>query len=141
MAERVYPAVYVFENCLRDIIERVLSSRLGFDWWAHMPSDVKKRFADHKSDEDRNPWHGKRGNRELDYILLTDLVKIVRAQWVHFSPLFPNLTWLESVVSDLNVSRRVLAHMNPLSDDDIQSIEVAFKKWMKQLQANEALLP
>jgi len=50
-------------------------------------------------------------------------------------------TWLDGIVSDLNVSRRVVAHMNPLAPDDIAGIEVAFRKWAKQLTAMGAQLP
>jgi hypothetical protein len=31
--------------------------------------------------------------------------------------------------------------MNPLSTDDIKSVEQGFRKWRKQLQAKEAELP
>jgi hypothetical protein len=38
----------------------------------------------------------------------------------------------------LYVSRRVLAHMNPLAADDVSNIETAFRKWANQLRAVEA---
>jgi hypothetical protein len=41
----------------------------------------------------------------------------------------------------MNVSRRPLAHMNPLSVDDVTDVEVAFRKWVKQLRAVENLIP
>ena len=40
-----------------------------------------------------------------------------------------------------NVSRRPLADMNPLSVDDVTNVEVAFRKWVKQLRAVENLIP
>jgi hypothetical protein len=37
----------------------------------------------------------------------------------------------------MNVSRRPLAHMNPLGADDIANIKAAFRKWTKLLQKAE----
>jgi hypothetical protein len=45
------------------------------------------------------------------------------------------------ITSDMNVSRRVLAHMNPLAADDVKNIEAAFRKWVRQLQAVASLIP
>ena len=56
--------------------------------------------------------------------------------------LFPNQAWVETLITnDMNVSRRPLAHMNPLSVDDVTNVEVAFRKWVKQLRAAENLIP
>jgi hypothetical protein len=41
----------------------------------------------------------------------------------------------------VNVSRYVLAHMNPLDADDIKNIEAGFLRWTKQLKGIEARLP
>ena len=55
---------------------------------------------------------------------------------------FPNQSWVESLITgDMNVSRRVFAHMNPLTENDVKNIEAAFRKWTKQLKGAEAELP
>lgn len=143
MAERVYPKLYLFENSLRDVIERVLKATYGIDWWTKaVPKKVRDRVAEHKAAESKDPWHGKRGNRELDYLLLSQLWDIIKHQWKQFAPLFPNQAWIEGLITnDMNVSRRVVAHMNPLADDDVKNIEAAFNKWGKQLRAIEDQLP
>jgi len=83
-----------------------------------------------------------RGQREIDYVFLNDLSAIIKHQWKHFKPLFPSQAWVESLItSDINVSRRVLAHMNPIAADDVRNVEAAFRKWVKQLKAVEALIP
>jgi hypothetical protein len=33
MAEKVYPTIYIFENSVRDLIERVLQAQFGANWW------------------------------------------------------------------------------------------------------------
>jgi hypothetical protein len=143
MAERVYPTMYLFENSVRDVIERVLKHHFGNDWWTKaVPGKVQQRAADHKAQEAIDPWHGTRGDRELDYVLLTDLWAIVKHQWTHFKDLFPSQAWFENLIThEMNVSRRVIAHMNPLAADDVTGIETAFRKWVKQLKAVKDQLP
>jgi hypothetical protein len=143
MAERVYPTLYVFENSVRDLIELVLKHAHGSEWWKQVvPGAVQQTAEKHKQDEAKDPWHSKRGRREIDYVLLNELWAIIKHCWVDFKPFFKNQAWVETLItSDMNVSRRVLAHMNPLDADDIRNIEAAFSKWVKQLQAVEDILP
>jgi hypothetical protein len=144
MAERVYPTLYLFENSVRDFIERVLKAKYGKDWWTVAVSEkVRDKAGQFKADERKDPWHGKRGRRDLDYLLLTQLWTIIRDKWKDFSPFFPQgQAWVQTLIeSDMNVSRRVIAHMNPLEEDDIKSLEASFRKWVKHLTAVEPNLP
>lgn len=143
MAEKVYPTVYVFENSVRDLIERVLKAQFGDDWWTKaVPGKVQTTARDHKEAEKKDLWHSQRGGREIDYVFLNDLWAIIKHQWKHFKDLFPSQPWAESLItSDMNVSRRVLAHMTPLDADDVKNLEAAFRKWAKQLKAKEDLIP
>jgi hypothetical protein len=143
MAEKVYPALYIFENSVRDIIERVLEAEFGADWWTKaVPPKARQKADEHKAGEKTDPWHGRRGNRELDYLLLSQLWDIIKHHWPRFAPFFPDQAWVQTIITrDMNVSRRVLAHMNPLSADDISNVENAFRKWAKQLQAVATQLP
>lgn len=143
MAQEVYPLLYIFENSLRDLIEAVLRRKHGKDWWEDaVPAQVQKRAEHHKNAEEEDPWHGRRGARPIDYVLLTDLWAILNHNWPDFKPLFPKRALIESIITDdMNVSRRPLAHMNPLSADDVANIKAAFRKWTRQLRAVEDKLP
>ncbi|HVS28104.1 MAG TPA: Swt1 family HEPN domain-containing protein [Solirubrobacteraceae bacterium] len=143
MSERVYPTLYVFENSVRDLIERVLAAAYGKDWWeTAVPGAVHQTAEKHKKDEQKDPWHSPRGRRPIDYVLLTDLWAIIKHRWADFKLLFPDQAWVQSLITnDMNVSRRVLAHMNALPADDVSNIEAAFRKWAKQLQAVEREVP
>lgn len=144
MAERVYPYLYVFENSLRDLIELVLRANYGDDWWnVAVPAKVREAAEDLKQQEKKDTFHGKRGRRDIDYLLLTQLWKIVNHKWPDFEPLFPpGKHWVQSIIeNDMNVSRRPIAHMNPLEDDDIKNVESTFRKWVRNLQAVHDKLP
>jgi hypothetical protein len=137
MAERVYPTLYLFENSVRDFVECVLSAKYGDDWWTSaVPPKVQEVAQKHKESEASDPWHGRRGAREIDYVFLGNLWDIIKHLWPDFKRLFPNQAWVEHLIkNDMNVSRNVIAHMNPLGEDDIKNIEAAYHRWVKQLQA------
>jgi hypothetical protein len=144
MAERVYPLLYVFENSLRDLIELVLKTKYGDDWWTKaVPQKVREAADDLKEQEKKDTFHGKRGRRDIDYLLLTQLWKIINHKWKDFESLFPpGKHWVQSMIeNDMNVSRRPIAHMNPLEDDDIKNVETAFRKWVRNLKAVSDKLP
>jgi Swt1-like HEPN len=121
----------------------VLAAEFGQDWWVKaVPPKVQKKANELKTAEQTDPWHGRRGSRELDYLILSQLWDIIKHQWKHFAPLFPDQAWVQTIITrDMNVSRRVLAHMNPLSADDVSNVENAFRKWVRQLQAVAPQLP
>lgn len=143
MSERVYPTLYLFENSVRDLIEAVLNAKHGKAWWTQaVPQKVRDTATKHKASEAKDPWHEARGGREIDYVYLNELWAIIKANWADFKTLFPNQAWIESLItSDMNVSRRVLAHMTPLSAHGITAIEASFRKWVNQLRAVEAQIP
>ena len=144
MAERVYPFLYVFENSVRDLIEVVLRHRYGDDWWTNaVPSKVQEAAKELKEQGKKDTYHGKRGRRDIDYLLLTHLWKIINHKWKDFEPYFPpGKHWVQSLIeNDMNVSRRPIAHMNPLENDDIKNVEAAFRKWARNLQAVADKLP
>lgn len=144
MAEKVYPALYVFENSARDLITKVLKNGVGDNWWDNVvPHKIKEKAARRKRDEAKDPWHGKRGAALIDYLDLTDLPSIVSAPqaWPHFKAILSRAAWFQELVNELNVSRRVAAHMNPLAADDVKNVEAAFRKWAKVLNAKADLIP
>lgn len=144
MAERVYPLLYVFENSIRDLIELVLKTKYGSGWWATaVPSKVREAAENLKEQEKRDTYHGKRGRRDIDYLLLMHLWKIIEHKWTDFAPMFPpGKHWVQSLIeNDMNVSRRPIAHMNPLREDDIRNVEQAFRKWRENLEKVADKLP
>ena len=143
MADKVYPMLYLFENSVRSIVERVLSSEFGSNWWStSVPRKIQGKAASRIAEENDAPWHGRRGATEIYYIDLNDLWLIIKHQWNYFKELFPNQAWIESLITnDMNVSRRQVAHMNPIATDDVRNIEAAFRKWTRQLQGVASSIP
>lgn len=142
MAEVVYPLLYVFENSVRGIIIRVMQSAHGSNWWdTKVSKDIQQEVQKRRVKEDQNPWHGKRGVHPIYYTDLEHLGRIVQNNWADFKAILPTIQWLTQRVDEISHSRNPVAHMNPLSKDDIQRIKVYFRDWEKQIRSKRTIIP
>lgn len=133
---KVYPLIYTFENSVRNVISLVLAKKYGQDWWdTHVAKPVKDRVQKRINDESNNPWHGRRGSAPIFYTDIKDLQSIIRNNWGDFLSLFPNQNWVETRISEIERSRNIIAHNNPLCKRDVDRVNIYFKDWETQLRA------
>jgi hypothetical protein len=142
MAEQVYPQMYLFENSVREVIQRVMRHAYGKDWWdKRVEEKRRKSLAGRMSREQGRHWHGKRGAHPIYYSDIGDLVKIIENDWNHFSDLFDSIEWVTQRIKEINVSRRVIAHNNPLHPDDLKRVEVYYSDWRRQIEGVRDKIP
>jgi hypothetical protein len=144
MADKVYPLLYVLENSVRQLIIRVLSSVHGECWWSiAAPAETKSKVQTRKDQEDSKPWHGKRGVHEIYYTDLDDLKRIItsNANWPHFQAVLLNQQWVKQRLEEIETSRNVIAHSNPLEQHDLDRLTVYFGDWQRQIGASSVLIP
>jgi len=132
----VYPIIYVFENSIRKLIQKIMEPKYGPDWWnkAKIVSKVKEKVKIRKKDEDKNRWHGKRGAHEIFYTDIEELTSIMENNWDDFKKYLPKQYWVKTIIEIIGTSRNVVAHNNPLTNDDISALKVHFKQWTKQIK-------
>lgn len=139
MAE-IYPKFYVFENSLRCVIMRMLETAHGADWWtSRTPPAVQRGVEGRKREEEKRPWHGKRGQHEIFYSDFKDLRRLIDKNWPVFEPLFPNRPWITRILDELEPLRNVLAHHNPIGERDQKRLEIYFADWLDLLQSKRSL--
>jgi hypothetical protein len=131
----VYPHFYVFENILRYVIMNRLENKYGKKWWntALISKNIKESVKNRKRAEGKARWVGRRGSHNIFYTDLGDLALIINTNWNDFKDFFPNLTWIKSRVEDLEKSRNILAHNNPLPNREIKRILLYVKDLENQL--------
>lgn len=137
----VYPKLYILENSLRNVINRVMTSAHGTDWWKKAPSGVIKKVADRKTKESKKPWHGKRGSHEIYYSDFGDLKDIITKNWSDFQGIFPKQDWITTKLEELEPPRNVVAHHNPLAAQDEKRIDLYFNDWIALLNARRDHIP
>lgn len=139
---QLYPLQYILENSLRVVITRVLENKYGPGWWdARVNKTTKDDVTDRRKKEDKQPWHGKRGQHEIYYSDFSDLKSIISKNWDDFKDIFPSQQWIFQKLDELEHPRNVIAHNNPLSKDDIKRTELYFSDWIKLLKQKKNLVP
>ena len=135
MAESVYPIMYIFENSVREVIQRVMVQAYGDNWWTEKaPKKVRDTVAGRMQSEKRKAWHSKRGAHAIYYTDIDELKGIVASNWEPFAPLFNDQSWFTHIVDQIAVSRHVVAHSNPISKQDLKRLEVNFTDWENQIR-------
>ena len=138
---KIYPMYYVLENSLRVVIMRVLGKKYGSNWWqAKVPREPQNNVDRRKNEEYKKPYHGKRGQHEIFYSDFKDLKSIIKANWTDFEPIFSDLEWISQKLSELETPRNIVAHHNPLDENDILRIKVFFTDWTKLLSEKKHLI-
>lgn len=135
MAE-VYPVIYVFENSIRIIVQRIMESKYGKEWWkkAKIQTTITQKVEGRKKKEDSNKWHGKRGSHEIYYTNIEELMSIIENNWEVFELHLPKQHIVKAIIEIIGTSRNVIAHNNPLSNDDILSIKLNYRRWTNQVK-------
>lgn len=139
---QLYPKMYLLENSIRSVINRVLTAKHGKDWWlTEAPIGVRKLVQGRKDKEDKVPWHGKRGAHEIYYSDFSDLRNIIEKNWVDFDPIIHKQQWINQWLEELEPARNTLAHNNPVSENEQKRIEVFFNDWTQLIAANRTAIP
>ena len=130
----VYPVVYVFENSVRNLVSSVMATKYSEKWWdVKVGAKVKETVRDRMEKEDKNRWHGKRGVHPIFYTDIGDLKSIITANWPDFQDIFPNQQWVAGKIDEIEMSRNVIAHNNPLEERDVTRLQLNLQDWVMQI--------
>ena len=145
---RVYPLLYVLENSIREVIKRVMVTKYGPDWWDTQLASGRvkgvREAADGRRTQEktRNSWHQRRGADPIDYTDLGQLLTIIQAKQADFIPaVIPDLAWFEQFMRELEPSRNVVCHMNPLSDLNERDVRNRLGRWNQMVRMNRQSIP
>ena len=127
---------------MRAFIDRIMHAAHGNDWWnTSVPPNVQNPVAARMKKAERIHWHGKTTAGPIYYSDTPHLVQIVEANWRDFEPYLPNKEFFTQRLQEINVSRRVIAHNNPLAAHDRKRLEVYFADWERHISEMATTLP
>ena len=130
----VYSVVYIFENSVRNLISSVLEAAHGDKWWeATVGTKIKNNVKERMGKEQRKRWHGKRGAHPIFYTDIDDLSSIIATNWEDFRQIFDDQQWVSVKIAEIEMSRNVIAHNNPLEDLDVSRLKFNLRDWLNQI--------
>lgn len=132
---RAYSYLFLLENSMRGLVERVLSHHLGDEWWQLASnSSMKRKHNDRENNEHNNKWAPARSDYGPLYALdWTDLITLMRKYPEFFQPYVKDINFLHRY-EDAGIYRNVVAHNGVLNDDDdFNLIRIYYRDWIKQL--------
>lgn len=138
----IYPLLYVLENSIREVIDVIMTSRFGDNWWdSEAPKGLRETVASRMADEKRHSWHQRRGARPIDYLDLDQLSPLMRKIEKQVIPdIIPSIEWFTNLIDEIYKSRCVICHMNPLDPDNIEAVKLRFRQWQRQIDAKKNLI-
>lgn len=143
----VYYKFYVIENSLRKLIIKVLKNHHGDNWWDDpnvIPPNIQNAASKNIADEQAKgiPWHGRRGKNvhPIYYIYFAQLGEVIRKNWENFKDILDE-DLLKVMMRDLNLSRNILMHCNPLTKSDVDNLNYYFNNLKRTLGKNRSKIP
>jgi len=120
---QLYPALFILENSIRNLIIVVLTKKYGSTWWnTKVSKKIKEDVSQRIKEEQLNPWRGTRGATPIFYTNFSDLATILRFNAKDFNPIFKGITgglnWLTRRLDELAGIRHNIAHTAPLKSKD-----------------------
>lgn len=134
MAE-VYVLVYCIENTLRMFIERRFTERFGKDYLQKikMAKDLSTIITKRKTDEKLHKWLPLRGGKDLFYLDIEDLGKLITHNWDTFKDDFPEQNWIMPKITEIAKCRNLVAHNSYITEDEKDMLSVYYKQILKQI--------
>lgn len=130
-----YQLFYLLENSIRSFILSILQSEYqSEDWWnTRVRQKIKDAVVIRTKKEKENRWHAQRGGHYIHYTDFRNLKEIIVDNWGIFKRFFPDQSWIISRLKELELSRNIIAHNNPLPQDEVSRIKLYLKDWIKQV--------
>jgi hypothetical protein len=129
-----YLRLFLFENKVRQLIERVLLEAKGITWFdIAVPKEVKDEALRIKSKEETAKFHSHRGDSLLYYVNLPDLGKIIEENWSEFEDILFKKGWVIGKFEELRLTRNSISHMCEISMDDIERLDMILRDWNRQV--------
>jgi hypothetical protein len=135
----IYPYIYVLENSVRELVRTTLEKSHGLNWWnLCAPKEAVSKAAERQDKQGKSRYYGTRAPHPTYLVDLGDLRNIIIRNWKDFEPRLPQLShtqaWVINTLQMIEETRNIVAHNNPISQDDEQKLKVNFKDWAKRIR-------
>lgn len=132
----IYPMIYLFENSVRNFVAAIMKKDFGDNWWADkvetVNTGVHKNVTIRRLAEKEAPWHSSRGADPIFFTDIDDLKTIINSNGAVFRKILAGkynhlIVWIE----EIEKTRNILAHNNPVTKKDRERLMVYAHDWSK----------
>ena len=128
-----YELFYCLEKSIRKLITETLEEAEGANWWdTKVKPDIQQYVAELQKGEIDNSITP-RSDRAIDYTTFGHLSVIITSNWPLFSTIFKSQKAVQKVMWSLNMLRGPIAHCCPLSEDEVDRLDLAVRDWFRMM--------
>ncbi len=126
-----YVLYYSVENSIRRLVSTRLEEKHGPTWWtSKVPQGVQGEVEKKQRDERDTPM-SIRSDDPLTYTNFGELISIFDANWADFSDTLRSQKAMQTILSQFNKVRNLVAHSCVLNDDEITRFKLLVKDWFR----------
>lgn len=126
-----YVLYYSLENSIRRLISERLSEKYGALWWKNKVPEGVQKEVEKKQREERETIMSFRSEDPLAYTNFGELISIFDQNWADFSDTLRSQKAMQTILSQFNKIRNVVAHSCALNEDEIKRFELSVKDWFR----------
>ncbi|WP_398472925.1 Swt1 family HEPN domain-containing protein [Tardiphaga sp.] len=128
-----YEMFYCLEKSIRKLISETLEEAEGANWWtSKVSAEIQKYVADLQKGELDNGITP-RSDQSIDYSTFGHLSVIITSNWSLFATIFKSQRAVQKVMASLNLLRGPIAHCSPLSEDEVDRLDLAVRDWFRMM--------
>ena len=132
-AAEAYRLFFVFEAYLRELIVEVLSNDPAVPWWDKIPADVRKAIGDLEETEETKSWRALGTRDKSSLMTYPQLIRVIDECWKDgFVDLLRDKTLVQEARA-LSHLRNTVAHMTPISDEEIERVRLTMRDWFRMV--------
>jgi hypothetical protein len=132
-AAEAYRLFFVFETYLRELIVEVLSNNATVPWWDKIPPDVRKAIEELEETEEMKSWMALGTRDKSSLMTYPQLVRVIDECWKDG---FADLLRDKALVQEARVLshlRNTIAHMTPISDEEVGRVRLTIRDWFRMV--------
>ena len=127
-----YETFYCLEKSIRKVISETLAEADSATWWEgdRVPQCITQEVAKRiKKEVDSGVT--RRSDDPIDYSTFGELSQIITSNWDVFGAIFTSPRAVERVMAQLNLLRGPIAHCSPITEDEIDRLNLSVKDWFR----------
>jgi Swt1-like HEPN len=126
-----YALYYSLENSIRRLISERLSEKHGPNWWKSNVPEGVQREVEKKQRDEKDTTMSIRSEDPLAYTNFGELISIFDQNWSDFSDTLRSQKAMQTILSQFNKIRNVVAHSCALNEDEITRFKLLVKDWFR----------